>query len=200
MYDKFKYNTYDEYIAMQVKHIRTLYRTIERSACRNDDISLIKVTFPWAKKVICVGARDKSEVDAFTEADFEATGIDVYSASDKIQIVDMHKLSATFLHHEFDIAYMSHSLEHSYDPVMVLNEVKNVCSMGCFIIVPVMKAPTMKDPVVFNFMKSTLTSIEDIQQDFDALLTWKLQVNNVIHRRPTTVSATDEIVIIATFG
>lgn len=200
MYDKFKYESYEQYIAMQCKHNTTLFRTVNRSMCRMDDIITIKRVFPAAKSVLCVGARDKSEVIDFKNAGFHAEGIDVYSTSQEITIVDMHDMSSKFLHHNFDVAYMSHSLEHSYDPIKVLNEVKNVCALGCMIIVPVMIAPTMKDPVVFNFMKTITPNLEDVQQEIRSILSDdQLRICSLTSRRPAIPDATDEIVLTVTF-
>lgn len=196
MYDKFVYKTYDQYLTVQTQHARTKSRTVDRHGNRHLDIDLIKSYFPGAAKVLCVGARDRSEVLDFSAAGFFSTGIDLFSSCEEIKIIDMHHLSSHFSHKSFDVVYMSHSLEHSYDPCVVLNEVRQVCSTGCLFVLPVQTAPTQKDPTVFQFMKNKKSTIYDVQEELNSILNWSLEIV-AVHCRPFVIAPADELVIVA---
>jgi hypothetical protein len=136
----------------------------------------VKENFPDAKKVLCMGARDASEVMNFRNEGFEAIGIDLFSSDETVvKIVDMQEMGDHFDTHEFDLVFSCHSLEHSFDPESVLIAIRNIASMGCFLVLPNCKDPTGKDPTIFEFMsrikQATLESgiDTDVQYERDKI-------------------------------
>jgi SAM-dependent methyltransferase len=76
-------------------------------------------------RVLCVGCRNTAELDYFVwRGAKEVTGIDLYSADPRIQVMDMHQM--TFAHAAFDLVYSVHALEHAYDPARVAAEIVRV--------------------------------------------------------------------------
>lgn len=171
-YTKYEYKSYDEYISAQLSHELTKDRTKSRPFLQY--IEEIKNNFSNAKKIICVGARDISEVNALRIAGYDAIGIDLFSSNhDVIKILDMHNLEENFEENEFDIVYACHSLEHSYDPEKVLNGFKKISKIGAFIVLPFLKNEHLKDPISFRFMKEYNANLESmislIEEDFEKL-------------------------------
>jgi hypothetical protein len=136
---------------------------------RGDHIQMMKAIFPEAQKILCVGSRHPSEVEDIEKEGFDVIGIDLFSDSDKIMVLDMHKIGEMWSKHEFDVAYMSHSLEHSYDPQIVLQAVRNTCMMGAFIVLPMLPAPSKKETVVFDFMTRDDPTAEMIEAELTPL-------------------------------
>lgn len=148
---KFVYARYQEYINAQLGHQGSKSRTKSKSYLRY--IDAFKKSYPDAKKILCVGARDSSEVIAFRNEGYDAIGIDLYTDNEEIiKVVDMHNLSDTFKENEFDVIFSCHSLEHAYDPEHVLKSFRSIATQGCFLILPTSSTPDAKDPVVFDFM------------------------------------------------
>ncbi len=136
-----------------MQHMGSKYRTQSKSYQRYLDA--LKKSFPVARKILCVGARDVSEVLAFRNAGYDAIGIDLYTDNaDIVRVLDMHQLSDTFKENEFDVIFSCHSLEHAYDPEAVLRSFRNIATSGCFLILPTSSMPDSKDPVVFDFMNT----------------------------------------------
>lgn len=151
-YDLFEFDEYQTYINAQKEHEETKYRTANRPFLAY--LSRIKSVFPEAKKVLCVGSRDVSEVYAFRDHEYEAIGIDLFSDEEStIRIMDMHKISEEFGEDEFDLIFACHSLEHSYNPEVVFQGFRKVSKLGAFIVLPFHVEADFKDPVVLPFMK-----------------------------------------------
>ena len=131
---------------------------------------MMKAVFPEAQKVLCVGSRHPSEVEDIEKQGFEAIGIDLFSDSEKIMVLDMHKVGEMWSQNEFDVAYMSHSLEHSYDPGIVLAGIRKTCMMGAFIVLPMLPAPSRKETVVFDFMTRDDPTAEMIADELAPLV------------------------------
>ena len=181
-YDLYEFEKYEDYITAQMEHERTKYRTANRPFLAYLD--KIKKVFPNAKKVLCVGARDVSEVQAFRDHGYEAIGIDLFSDDETtVRILDMHNLKSDFSENEFDLVYSCHSLEHSYDPEKVMQGFEYVSKMGAFIVLPFHIDADHKDPLVLPFMKvggrpkqdgdkATVTDVtfQMVQKDFNDLL------------------------------
>ncbi|MEW5871409.1 MAG: class I SAM-dependent methyltransferase [Chloroflexota bacterium] len=89
--------------------------------------------------VLCVGARNRAEVDYFRRKGARsATGIDLHSdfAQDsRILVMDMHQMS--FPDNRFDLVYSSHSLEHAYDPRQVVSEIVRVSRPQALVVIEV---------------------------------------------------------------
>jgi hypothetical protein len=160
---------FDEYLRFQKCVQSKRGRFTKERKNRVDHISMMKTVFPDAQKVLCVGARHPSEVEDIESAGFEAIGIDLFSDSEKIMVLDMHKIGEMWSKNEFDVAYMSHSLEHSYDPGIVLAAVRTTCRMGAFVVLPMLAAPSRKETVVFDFMKLDDPTAEMIAEELEPL-------------------------------
>ena len=134
-YNRHEYSSYDEYINIQLGHSRTMYRTAGRPFAKYLD--QLALHFPECKKVLCVGSRDVSEVQALRKAGYDAIGIDLFSEDvTVIKLLDMHNIASEFAEGEFDLVYACHALEHSYDPEKVLTGIKKVSKIGAFIVLP----------------------------------------------------------------
>ena len=119
-----------------------------------EDIIHIRHYFPSAVKVLCVGARDDSEVQTFIDQGFDAKGIDICTESKLITKMDMADLSPDF--GTFDILYCSHVLEHVIDASFVMSALKSVTEQGLFIILPIVdRVPDIEHPTVYEIMKHT---------------------------------------------
>jgi hypothetical protein len=183
---KFVYNQYKDYIEVQIQHQQSKFRTSSKSYKRY--IEAIKACYPEAKKVLCVGSRDVSEVNAFRGAGYDAIGIDLYTDNaDVIKIVDMQKMHEHFSENDFDIIFSCHSLEHSYDPERVLTSFRSIASQGCFLVLPVNLEPNVKDPVVFGINKEISNGyqadragdqIQAIKDEFSSLMKHECNVKH----------------------
>jgi len=150
----FKFKEHNAYVTEQVERH---YKTQDRTRGRPHEIYVnkLKESFPEAKKVLCVGARDASEVQAFIDAGFESIGIDLWSTDeDLVKLVDMHTLPDNFAEDEFDVIFSCHSLEHSRFPDVVFQGFRKCTRLGAFIVLPFQLAPNSKDPTVFSFMEA----------------------------------------------
>jgi SAM-dependent methyltransferase len=79
--------------------------------------------------VLCVGCRNAAEIDCLAaHGARRVVGIDLYSESDRIMVMDMHQL--TFEDGSFDLVYSSHSLEHALEPRRVAREFVRVLRPG----------------------------------------------------------------------
>jgi hypothetical protein len=160
---------YKSYLAFQKKVQQGRGRFTRERPNRVDFISDLKVAFPDARKVLCVGARDESEVADLQKAGLEALGIDLFTESPRIIVLDMHKAGEYFDEGDFDVAFMSHSLEHSYDPEKVLTGMRRICPIGALIVVPMLQGPSRKEVVVFDFMRSDSPTPEMVAADIEAV-------------------------------
>lgn len=168
---RWQYKDYDEYIQVQMQHHRTMYRTKNRELNRATDIVTVKESLPTAKKILCVGARDVSEVVDWRDAGFTAVGIDLFTTDEAvIEVIDAHKMDDRFGENEFDVVYASHSLEHMYDPEIVLRAVKRVGKFGAMVVLPLETVPTAKDPIIFDFIAKDHVDSEPVQQEFSELV------------------------------
>ena len=90
-YDRYEYSSYNEYIKIQQGHSSTMYRTAGRPFTKY--LNQLTLHFPECKKLLCVGSRDVSEVQALRKAGYDAIGIDLFSADvTAIKLLDMHPL------------------------------------------------------------------------------------------------------------
>jgi SAM-dependent methyltransferase len=86
--------------------------------------------------VLCVGCRNTIELDEFRNRGYgDVVGIDLFSQSSDILVMDMHDLA--FPDNRFDVVYASHSLEHAYDLDRVLHEIARVGREGAAVAVEV---------------------------------------------------------------
>jgi SAM-dependent methyltransferase len=86
--------------------------------------------------VLCVGCRNLVELGEFSRRGYgEVVGIDLFSQSPEILVMDMHDLA--FPDKRFDVVYASHSLEHAYDLERVMSEISRVGRTGAVLAVEV---------------------------------------------------------------
>ena len=178
--------------------------TINRKKYRQNDIKTIKKLFPNVCTVLCIGCRHDSEVQDFLNNKFIAIGIDIATESDFIAKIDAHKLNE-FEFNKFDFVYASHSLEHMYDPKLVMRNIKNLNPQGIHITLPfqnknqgsilkhatlfeIMKVDDITAPIeeIINYQKSFIKDMNHpIWKDFDSLGNFELlhyeyrQLNNI---------------------
>lgn len=112
--------------------------TLGRHDKRIRDIKNIKSVFKndSIKSVLCIGARDDSEVEDFKEYFENCIGIDILNQTSNILKIDAHEIKNFFSEKEYDLVYASHSLEHMVDPEIVMEGIRYVSKFGCFITLP----------------------------------------------------------------
>jgi SAM-dependent methyltransferase len=82
--------------------------------------------------VLCVGCHSTSEIDQFRQSGFNpVVGIDLFSTSPDILVMDMHSMK--FADDHFDILFASHSLEHALDPMSATGEFIRVAKPGALV-------------------------------------------------------------------
>jgi SAM-dependent methyltransferase len=87
-------------------------------------------------KLLSVGSRNANELDYIElKCGVRTVGLDLFSVDKRIVEGDMQNMP--FEDHEFDVVYSSHSLEHSYDVGVVVNEVLRVVKPGGIIVAEV---------------------------------------------------------------
>lgn len=99
-----------------------------------------------AASVLCVGSRNRCELDCLSAQGFgEITAIDLHAGDPRILVMDMHALR--FADSSFDAVFTSHSFEHAHDPRRVASEIRRVLRPGGFVMieVPVGYTPTGVD-------------------------------------------------------
>ena len=154
--------------------------TFQRELRRVEDIIHIRHYFPTAISVLCVGARDDSEVQTFINHGFDAKGIDICRESKLVKQMDVAQLSPEF--GTFDILYCSHVLEHIMDAQYVLPKLRSIANQGIFVILPIVdRVPDIEHPTVYEIMKHTpVTNYKnqiDAWRDFIDLEPYKLVYN-----------------------
>lgn len=106
-------------------------------------------------RILCAGCRNTLEIDYFwSKGAGEVVGIDLYSESSSIRVMDMHALS--FPDRRFDLLFSSHSLEHAYDPYRAAAEFVRVVGHGGVIAVEV--------PICFQPQGADLFDFHDHEQ------------------------------------
>ncbi len=150
---RYPYKSYQEYLDVQYQtNINRKFITHLKFDLRADDIRNIQSVFT-GKRVLCVGCREDAEVDDFTNAGFDAKGIDILPTDRQIQ-GDMNRLDQYFRPGEFDIAYSCHTLEHTYDPMKVLAMIRGICTEGVYLVLPIRDQPDEEEPVFLDLMKT----------------------------------------------
>lgn len=139
-------NDYDNYVYMQT--VKYASHEDEHSVWSEGQLRFINSIvhlLPENSKILDVGCGDGISLARFNELGHSAIGIDFNEeklnvAKNKgclVENCDMHDMSI-FDDEQFDIIISSHSLEHAYNPVKVLNEFNRVLkSEGLlFVVVP----------------------------------------------------------------
>jgi len=91
---------------------------------------------PASCRMLCVGARNASELECLEQVGFRAIkGIDLHSTDPRIAVMDMHRLE--FPEGAFDAVFASHSFEHALDPGRVAAEMRRVLVSGGLAVIEV---------------------------------------------------------------
>lgn len=104
---------------------------------------------------LCIGCRNTAEIEYFRKRGLtNVVGIDLFSESPDILIMDMHCM--TFPDNHFDIVYASHSIEHAFDLRQVIAEIIRVARPAALVAIEV--------PVRFETGGADLIDFEDVQE------------------------------------
>lgn len=145
--------SYSEYLREQKGHTLTKRRTVVKDR-KGYHRSMLQA-FPGMGTVLCVGARDLSEVQFFLDNGHpDSMGIDLFT-DDPTTIVegDMHELWEHFPTGMFDVGFLCHSLEHSLTPTRLLRGLRHVCRRGVFIVLPKEQcSPSLKHPLATQLL------------------------------------------------
>jgi hypothetical protein len=152
-----------------IKHSTKLKKdhTKSKDNSRIQHVELIKQN-PNIKKILCIGARDNSEVLSFINAGFNATGIDVTPESKYVKKLDAHEMD--YKNNEFDFVYASHVLEHLYNPKLVMKKIRKISKYGIFIILPITDKLRVGHPAIFNIMGNPPAEYTVPDSDFNSFL------------------------------
>ena len=137
---------YDEYVYLQT--VRFESHEDDHSVWASGQIrflDLITNLLPAGGRVLDIGCGDGISLQKLNQLGFSTTGIDfnnnkldvARSKGCDVHNCDMHEMSI-FEDEVFDVVLSSHSLEHSFDPGMVMKEVSRVLKQGglLFVVVP----------------------------------------------------------------
>jgi hypothetical protein len=154
--------------------------TSKRELRRIEDIEHIKHIYPKGKSVLCIGARDDSEVMTFINSGYTSRGIDISTETSLITKMDMSELSPEF--GMFDIVYCSHVLEHVIDPIKTLKAIKSITNGIIFIILPIVdRPPDIEHPTVYEIMRhnpdKNFNKYPQAWDDFRPLLPFDIPYN-----------------------
>lgn len=147
-------------------------------------------SFPKDSRIIDIGCNTGRSLFELNKLEYTNNiGIDIVpskieTAREKglnVICLDMHDLSH-FSDDEFDIAFMSHTIEHSIDPVLALSEMHRIAKNG-FVICPIEdnKKELGTDPHFSSFISN-----EEWIQTFEESCknkTYNLEVNHIPKQR-----------------
>ena len=162
-----------EQIEMEVKHHSQPEKratTAKKTHKRKEHMQVIKKYLPNAKKMLCIGCRDDSEVRDFINFGYKATGIDLSNNTKLIKQMDAHEIKDKFSEKQFDIVYSSHSLEHMYDADKVMAAIRHTTKKGIYIILPEggerkgsdPATPSVNHPSIFDIMNAKCNNVKDV--------------------------------------
>ena len=180
---KYKYKSYAEYIEMQSYYAsRRKTRTRSHEKRRQWIYDYLKDHDIEGDSVLCVGARDDSEVDFFTNKGHDTIGIDLYETRAIINC-DMSKMyeHPKLKDMKFDMVFSLESLEHCLDIEGFVKGLNLVCKKYFVCMFGIIKAPNYWDCHQFDFTKYAGTNRYDeelikVFPDFEL-------VTNEVHKR-----------------
>ncbi len=117
MPEYYKYKNYEEYIKLQRRRSRrTRGETQKRERQREWIYNKMIEVGVEGKTMLCLGARDDSEIEFFEKKGYKVDGIDLYETN-KIIECDMSKIyeHKYFKNKKYDIVFASDSIEHCLD-------------------------------------------------------------------------------------
>jgi cyclopropane fatty-acyl-phospholipid synthase-like methyltransferase len=162
MSDLFK--DYDDYVQAQIKRARkTMFQTSDHEARREFIYKTMVEQGVSGESVLCVGARDGSEVKFFEEKKFSSVvGIDLFE-SKQIICCDMSKMTEhPKLKKKFDIIISIESIEHCLDIDGFIHGLNALCKRYFVCMCPVIRVPSQWDCGSLPFMLD-LKSVSDLK-------------------------------------
>ena len=144
--------------------------TRDKENQRQRHIKLIKENIP-VSKILCIGARDNSEVSSFIKTGFAAIGIDVTPESELVMKKDAHEIN--YAENAYDFVYASHVLEHLHDPFRVMQKIRKISKFGVFVILPITDKLRAGHPAIFDIMGDPSDKFT-AYQDFELLEPYKI--------------------------
>lgn len=112
--------------------------------------SIIRTTaLPVGAAVLCIGARNRVELDLWRGRGYKAEGIDLLPRRG-IRLMDMHRLR--YPNDSFDLVFASHCFEHALEPARALAEATRVLKPRGYLYAafPVGFKPNAHDRVDFS--------------------------------------------------
>lgn len=179
MAEYFKYKDYEDYINIQrQKALSTKSRTSRSSGVRrrNYIYSRMEEVGAIGSSMLCVGARDDSELEYFEKKGYKVDGMDLYS-TDRIIECDMSKMHdhPYFKDKKYDVVYSNEAMEHCLDFEGFYKGLNLVCSEYFVCMCPV-GVTTIWDCARHDFMDNTdnmdknKKGLEEHFPDFDVIL------------------------------
>lgn len=145
--------SYTRYINPAKKFLQSRSETIESLT------KIVKNHGIICDSILSIGSRDENEIETISSffPKSKVSGLDLFSASPKIKVGDMHNMP--FDNNSFDITIAIHNMEHSYDPHKSLGEMFRVTKEGGLlsIEVPVNFDPSETDRVDFKNLLNLLS-------------------------------------------
>jgi len=151
---KFKYKSYDQYLAMQRSYARKRKsRTIKRDKRRQWVIDNMRSHGVEGKTVLCLGSRDDSEVQTFIKNGYDAMGIDLFETK-LITECDMARMyeHPTLKDMKFDIVIALEALEHCLDFEGLVRGLRLVCAGYFVCMFPILDEPNWWDCNMPDFL------------------------------------------------
>ena len=132
-----RYESYKAYVEHQASKLRTLslekYSEEFREALLERLRILSRIGHPLGASVLCLGARNGAECEAFIELGYFAVGIDLNPGLNNRHVMtgDFHAIQ--FADASVDIVF-TNALDHAFELELILGEVRRVLKpTGCFI-------------------------------------------------------------------
>jgi len=184
MVEYFKYKSYEEYLEIQRKKA-LLTKTRTSRACgerrRRYLYKRMSKTGVKGSTILCIGARDDSEILFFKERGYQTDGIDLYS-TDNIIECDMSKIyeHPYFQEKKYDIVFSNESLEHCLDIDGFIKGLNLVCKRYFVCMCPVGDAG-LWDCARHSFMEH-MDDIEHNKKDLEECFSEFNVILNEIHK------------------
>jgi SAM-dependent methyltransferase len=134
-----EYASYEEYVAHQKSKLQYLDLTeYDRKYSKALGERLKKLALKKGAKVLCLGARQGTEVKAFRDFGCDAIGIDLMPGDNNPYVVkgDFHDLQ--YAAESMD-AVFTNSFDHAFDPKKMIGEIRRVLKPGGQLIVEAMR-------------------------------------------------------------
>ncbi len=127
----YRYKDYDEYVRMQkAKAHKSMNITIKREDRREWIYSKMVENHIDGNSILCVGSRNKKELDFFKKKGYETVdGIDLLE-SDGIMECDMSKMHVHpyFVDKQYDVVFCCEAIEHCLDFEGFIKGLNKVCA------------------------------------------------------------------------